>query len=63
MITILQFGTSRFLQAHIDLFVGEARAAGQSVGRIAVVSTTGSARSSARIDALKTGALLIVAWN
>src|SRR4051794_19036545 len=26
---IIQFGTSRFLQAHVDLFVHEARQAGQ----------------------------------
>ena len=28
---IIQFGTSRFLQAHVDLFVHEAREAGQAV--------------------------------
>ena len=28
---ILQFGTSRFLQAHADLFVHEARIAGQDI--------------------------------
>lgn len=54
-IAILQFGTSRLLQAHADLFVGEARSAGQNVGRIAVVQSTGSPRSKARIHAFRTG--------
>ncbi len=40
---IIQFGTSRFLQAHVDLFVHEAREAGQAVGPIAVVQASGSA--------------------
>lgn len=37
---ILQFGTSRFLQAHVDLFAEEARAAGQTVPPIVIVQTT-----------------------
>ncbi len=42
---ILQFGTSRFLQAHADLFVHEARCEGQDIGPITVVKTTlGDAR-------------------
>ena len=42
---ILQFGTSRFLQAHADFFVHDAREAGQDVGPITVVKTTqGNAR-------------------
>ena len=40
---IVQFGTSRFLQAHVDLFVHEARAAGQDIGPITVVKTTSGA--------------------
>ena len=49
---ILQFGTSRFLQAHADFFVHEARIAGQDVGPITVVKTTlGSAREG-RVAAL-----------
>jgi tagaturonate reductase len=36
---ILQFGTSRFLQAHADLFVHEARQAGQDIGPITIVKT------------------------
>lgn len=42
---ILQFGTSRFLQAHVALFAHEAREAGQDVPPITVVKTTrGNAR-------------------
>lgn len=37
---ILQFGTSRFLQAHVDLFAEQARAAGQPVPPIVIVQTT-----------------------
>jgi tagaturonate reductase len=44
---IPQFGTSRFLQAHADLFVHEARQAGQDIGPITIVKTTqGGARES-----------------
>lgn len=49
---ILQFGTSRFLQAHVDLFVDEALERGEALGRIAVVQTTGNAQSLRRIAAL-----------
>jgi tagaturonate reductase len=49
---ILQFGTGRFLQAHVDLFVSEALAVGKALGRIAVVQTTDSAESSRRLAAL-----------
>jgi tagaturonate reductase len=50
---ILQFGTSRFLQAHVDLFTSEALAAGRAVGAITVVQTTSNAQSAARIAALR----------
>lgn len=50
---ILQFGTSRFLQAHADLFVSEALDAGRALGRITVVQTTSNPDSRARIDALR----------
>src|SRR5690554_6879575 len=46
---ILQFGTSRFLQAHADLMLSQARDGGQDVGGITVVETTGSPASLARI--------------
>ncbi|HEY1454052.1 MAG TPA: mannitol dehydrogenase family protein [Roseiarcus sp.] len=52
---ILQFGTSRFLQAHVDLFVSQALARGEAVGRIAVVQTTSSTESRKRLDAFATG--------
>lgn len=48
---IIQFGTSRFLQAHVALFVHEARLAGQDVGPIAVVQASGSAARAGRVAA------------
>jgi tagaturonate reductase len=57
---ILQFGTSRFLQAHVDLFVSQALAgtdgAGQALGGITVVQTTDRSDGAARIAALADGA-------
>lgn len=52
---ILQFGTSRFLQAHVDFFVAEAARHNPSkaLGRITVVQSTSNAESRARIDALR----------
>ena len=52
---ILQFGTSRFLQAHVDLFVSEAMDVGQALGAITVVQTTNDPRSAARVEALASG--------
>jgi tagaturonate reductase len=52
---ILQFGTSRFLQAHVDLLVSEAMAKGDALGGITVVQTTDDSRSAARVAALATG--------
>ena len=55
---ILQFGTSRFLQAHVDLFVSEALeagATGEALGGIAVVQTTSNPASAARVAALAAG--------
>ncbi len=52
---ILQFGTSRFLQAHVDLFVSQALERGAALGRIAVVQTTDSPASTARTAALASG--------
>ncbi|WP_037154038.1 D-mannonate oxidoreductase [Rhizobium freirei] len=48
---IIQFGTSRFLQAHAALFVHEARQSGQDVGPITVVQTSGASSRSGRVDA------------
>ena len=52
---IIQFGTSRFLQAHADLFVHEARRAGEDIGPIAVVKTTPGGNRDRRIAAFKRG--------
>ncbi len=53
MITpIIQFGTSRFLQAHADLFVSEALEKGDALGKITIVQTTGSAERAGRLTAL-----------
>ncbi|MGV3548186.1 mannitol dehydrogenase family protein [Rhizobium sp.] len=49
---ILQFGTSRFLQAHADLFVSEAMKRGEALGDITIVQTTGSSERSGRLAAL-----------
>jgi tagaturonate reductase len=46
---IVQFGTSRFLQAHVDLFAQQARDAGQSVASIVVVQTTADAARASRL--------------
>ncbi len=52
---ILQFGASRFLQAHVDLFVSEGLPRGEAMGRIAVAGTTGSPESRRRVAAFATG--------
>ena len=55
---ILQFGTSRFLQAHVDLFVSQALErgdAGQALGGITVVQTTANPASARRVAALAGG--------
>ncbi|MEO7852310.1 MAG: mannitol dehydrogenase family protein [Rubrivivax sp.] len=56
---IIQFGTSRFLLAHAALFVSQALErgeAGQAVGGICVVQTTGNQASAARVAALSQAA-------
>jgi len=50
---ILQFGTSRFLQAHADLFVSEAASFGDALGQITIVQTTGSVQGAARVAAFR----------
>ena len=52
---VLQFGTSRFLQAHADLFISEAMQRGEAIGGITVVQTTASAESATRIHAFNDG--------
>lgn len=46
---VLQFGTSRFLQAHVDLFIDQGFVEGPGAGRVAVVQTTASADSARRL--------------
>lgn len=48
---IIQFGTSRFLQAHVALFVHEARQSGQDAGPITVVQVSGASSRSGRVAA------------
>ena len=38
---ILQFGTSRFLQAHADLFISQAMTQGSALGPVTVVQSSG----------------------
>ncbi len=52
MTPILQFGTSRFLQAHADLFIGEALETGTALGRITVVQSTADAGRARRLESL-----------
>lgn len=52
---IIQFGTSRFLQAHVDLFVCEAAARGDALGPITVIQSSGNAERARRLSALAQG--------
>lgn len=49
---IIQFGTSRFLQAHADLFVSQAMDRGQNVGPITIVQSSGDAARAKRLEGL-----------
>jgi tagaturonate reductase len=49
---VLQFGTSRFLQAHADLFLSEALERGEAIGPVCVVQSSGDAGRSQRLQAL-----------
>ena len=40
---IIQFGTSRFLQAHADLFISEAMARGKALGPVTAINRAGRA--------------------
>jgi len=48
---ILQFGTSRFLQAHADLFISEAMQSGEALGAVTVVQGTDNPASARRVAA------------
>lgn len=43
--SVLQFGSGRFLRAFADLFIHEARQAGQDIGRVVVVQSTDTGRA------------------
>ncbi len=47
-ISILQFGTGRFLQAHVDLLLDEAARAGQPVGKVCVLQSSNQEAGRAR---------------
>lgn len=49
---IFQFGTSRFLQAHVDLFIDEALRDGVAAGPITVVQSSGDMARAGRLKAL-----------
>lgn len=49
---IFQFGTSRFLQAHADLFIDEAMRENAAVGPITVVQSSGDPSRAGRLAAL-----------
>lgn len=49
---VIQFGTSRFLQAHADLFIDEAMAQGKAAGAITIVQSSGDAARQGRLKAL-----------
>lgn len=49
---VFQFGTSRFLQAHADLFIHEASQAGEAAGPVTVLASSGSAAGRARLRPL-----------
>ena len=52
MSIVLQFGTSRFLQAHADLFISEAMAEGRALGPVTVVQSSGDPARRKRLEAL-----------
>jgi tagaturonate reductase len=43
--TVLQFGAGKFFRAFADLFIHQANEAGQEIGRVAVVQSTGDDRA------------------
>jgi tagaturonate reductase len=49
---IVQFGTSRFLQAHADLMIDEALARGAAAGAICVIQSSGDPARARRLAAL-----------
>ena len=57
---VIQFGTSRFLQAHADLFLSE----GTPAVAVTVVQTSGDPARAGRLAALAAGVLVVRArWR
>ncbi|WP_245413865.1 mannitol dehydrogenase family protein [Fulvimarina endophytica] len=52
---IVQFGTSRFLQAHAALFISQALQAGEGLGPVTVVQSSGDPARAGRVSALAKG--------
>ena len=48
---IIQFGTSRFLQAHVDFFIGESLAQNLSTGKVVIVQSSNSQTGKQRVSA------------
>jgi tagaturonate reductase len=48
--TILQFGSGRFFRAFADLFIHQANAGGQAVGRVVIAQSTGGERAGGLND-------------
>ena len=51
---IMQFGTSRFLQAHVDFFVSESLLQGLSTSKIVIVQSSNSQAGKQRLSAFNT---------
>lgn len=52
MTPIIQFGTSRFLQAHADFFISQAMARGEALGPVTIVKTSADAGRESRLTGL-----------
>ena len=50
-ISILQFGTGRLLQAHVDFFLDEAAKSGQPIGKVCVLQSSSQEAGRARAEA------------
>jgi tagaturonate reductase len=48
--TVLQFGSGRFLRAFADLFIHEANEAGQNIGRVVIVQSTGGGERASHLE-------------
>lgn len=55
---IVQFGTSRFPQAHADLFISDAMARGKALGSVTVVQSSGDPARAQRLAGLVAGYLV-----